>query len=368
MVVRKTRKPANPKRGWKQKHEYDFWLLGKRHRKGRFQTKAEAEAAEELKRKEVLSGKRIMTFRAAYNEYIASIRNKAVTTLESYADFMNKTIGPSLGHLYLEEVKTHEIDKVKQSMPKTWGPKTINQRLILVRSVLRFAWKRGWLEHVPYVPMEKLPTKHVDWYQLGERDRLLQGMFELQPQWYFFFYLTARCGLRVGEMYPMEHEQFRQELLQIVVDRAAQRGHKARPVIVKRFRKGGDTNLLHVTDDIMSAYRWHVQQGYAGNRLVFCPNDVIPKHLDSHQAPLDVVIEKLGIRRLTHHKLGRHSVGSQADDVGATTKAIQRQLGHRSPASTAKYVHGSSKAQRAIVEKLRPARAPHEPPPPEKLN
>lgn len=369
MVTRKTRRPANPKPGSKPSHEYDFRLLGKRHRKGRFRTNAEAVAAEKLKREELLSGKTIITFRAAYSEYIASLRGRrAITTIEAYEAFMETDIAPKLAHLLLDEVSTHVLDKLKQGLPSSLGPKSINQRLILIRAVLRFAWKRQWLRHIPFVPMEALKKKAVDWYVRDERDEFVQGVFDHQPQWYFFFYLAARTGLRVGEVYPIEHSQFRCEQQQLVVDRAAERGTKTRDVVVKPHRKAGDTMVLEVTQDIIDAYRWHCAQGYAGKRLVFCPNDVIPKHLDSHKAPLNVVVQKTGIRRLTHHKLGRHSVGSQADEMGATQKAIQRQLGHASPASTAKYIHGSSKAQRAIVEGLRPDRAPHEDPPREELN
>lgn len=368
MVIRKTRKPKNAKPGWKASHEYDFRLLGRRHRKGRFKTSAEAAAAERLEREKLLSGKSTMTFRAAYDEYMLSIKKKAITTQEDYATFMERTIAPKLAHLLLDEVTTHEIDKLKQAMPAKWGPKSINQRLILVRAVLRFAWKRGWLRSPPFVPMETVPTKHIEWYQVDERDQLHQGFFDHQPQWYFFYYLASRCGLRVGEMYPIEHDQFRCDKLQLVIDKAAQRGTKTRPVNVKPARKGGDTSINGISEDIVTAYRWHCDQGYAGKRLVFCPNDVIPKFLDSHKAPLEIVIAKLGIRRLTHHKLGRHSVGSQADDIGATTKAIQRQLGHKSPASTAKYVHGSAKAQQAIVDGLRPVRPPHESIPQDELN
>ena len=348
---------------------YDFWLLGKRHRKARFRTKAEAAAAERLKREELLSGQVRKTFREAYDEYMLDIaRTAAQSTIDDFKRFMEKNLAPVIGHLQLSEVSTFVIAKLKQKFPKTWGPKSINQRLILLRAVLRFAWRMEWIPHQPHVPMEKVGSKHVEWYSIEERDRLNQGMFEHQPQWYFFFYLSARLGLRTGEVYPIEHEQFQLDSMQLVIDRAAQRGTKDRPADVKPYRKAGDTMTLGITQDIVDAYRWHLKQGYAGKRLVFCPTDVIPKFLDSHRAPLEIVVKKIGLRRLTHHKLGRHSVGSQADDIGATTKAIQKQLGHQSAQSTAKYVHGSSKAQRAIVEALRPSRAPHEPPPRDELN
>jgi len=74
-----------------------------------------------------------------------------------------KWIEPELGHLYIEGVDTSALDAFKRALPKRLGPKTVNQHLILIRAVLRFLWKRSLLKGVPYVPMEPVETKHVDW-------------------------------------------------------------------------------------------------------------------------------------------------------------------------------------------------------------
>lgn len=70
-------------------------------------------------------------------------------------------------------------------------------------------WKRGHLTSVPYVPMESAPERATEWYTEEERDRLLQGMFEMFPQWYAFFYLTTRLGLRTGEVYAIARDRIR---------------------------------------------------------------------------------------------------------------------------------------------------------------
>ena len=65
-------------------------------------------------------------------------------------------------------------------------------------------------------------------------------------------------------------------------------------------------------------------------------------------------------RMLNHHKLGRHSVASQAVTSGESVKAVKAQLGHKSEQSTHKYAHLGSGAQRRLVEALAPTRAPHQ--------
>jgi hypothetical protein len=48
--------------------------------------------------------------------------------------------------------------------------------------------------------------------------------------------------------------------------------------------------------------------------------------LDSHTA-------ELGLRSLSHHEVGRHSVASQAVSSGQSAKAVQAQIRHRSEQS-----------------------------------
>jgi integrase len=64
-----------------------------------------------------------------------------------------------------------------------------------------------------------------------------------------------------------------------------------------------------------------------------------PRYIDSHVRPLTLVQQKLGLRLLSHRKVGRHSVASQAVTGGESFKAVQAQLGHRSEQSTHKYSH-----------------------------
>lgn len=338
--------------------EYDFRLLGERHRKSRWRTRAHAAAAEKLKMEELLSGTSKITFADAYDRYVAATR-LAVTTREDYDRFMDRDIRSHIGHLFIEQVTTDDIDKIKAALAPTLGPKSINQRLIVVSAVLRFEWKRQKLAHVPWIPMETVPKKHVEWYSVDERDRFLKGVYDLQPQWYLFFYLTMRLGLRCGEIYPIEHSKFMRERGRVLIDQAAVRGTTTRPLVLK-LRKGNDTLVLEVTSDVFDAYDWHCRMGFAGQQYVFCPSDKIPKYLDSHKAPIRIVQDALALRPLSHHRLGRHSVGSQANQHGSDPKAIQAQLGHQSPQSTQKYLHVSNDAQRKLVESLRPARAPHE--------
>lgn len=337
---------------------YDFQLDGYgRHRKGGFRTKAEAEVAERRAREALLLGKKRITMVEAFDRYVAATTMKD-RSRDSITWLWKERIEPELGHLYIEEVRTSTMDKLKQGLPKHLAPAARNRHLEIVRAVLRFMWKREELSHVPYVPMESKVRPHRDWYTEAERDRLLGGIFEQAPEWYCFFYLTARLGLRRGEVYAIEHRQIRNIPAQLVVDQALQVGTKSRPAKLVT-RKNAEAYVLGISQDVVDAIKWHIREGHAGKRYLFSKDGTFPVYLDSYKRSLLKVQRALGLRELGHHAIGRHSVASQAVTNGVSIKAVQAQLGHRSEQSTHVYAHLGSKAQLRLVEGLRPKEPPH---------
>jgi len=165
-------------------------------------------------------------------------------------------------------------------------------------------------------------------------------------------------GLRVGEVYAIAHRQIRRHPPRLIVDQAVQRGTKTRDARLAS-RKNDEAYVLDLTDDVLAAVDWHVAKGYAGPDFLFSKTGHFPRYIDSYVRPLQLVQQKLGLRMLSHHRVGRHSVASQAVTSGESIKAVQAQLGHRSEQSTHQYAHLGSGAQRRLVEALQPANAPH---------
>jgi integrase len=337
--------------------QYDFKLQGyRRQRKAGFKTRAEAREAERRAREDLISGRKRVLFADAYEEYLSATTMKD-RSRDSYRHLW-PSIEPTLGHLFVEEVDTPAMDALKRALPSHLGPKSVNNRLALVRAVLRFCWKRGTLSAIPYVPTERAPKSKPDWYSEAERDRFLAEMFAKQPRWYLFFYLSARLGLRVSEVYAIARSRLRDIPPQLIIDRGVQRGTNDRPAMLVT-RKNNEAYVLDLTQDILDAIRWHVRQGYAGPEFLFSKDGTFPRYIDSYKRPMLAVQNALGLRPLSHHALGRHSVASQAVTSGHSIKAVQAQLGHRSEQSTHVYAHLGSGAQLRLVESLQPAVAPH---------
>ena len=336
---------------------YDFKLPGRdRERKGGYRTRQAALCAGQALLVKLENGTNEILFSDAYRAYMAAaqLKDRARDTYEHHW----KRIGPILGHLVLEEITTSELDAFKQQLPRTLGPRSVNHHLTLIRAILRFMWKREKLARLPYVPTLSVPKREMPWYSTAERDRLLAGMFRLQPRWYVFFYLTCRLGLRRGEVYAIARSKIRDIPPQIVVDAQVQRGTKTRPAELST-RKNKVAYTLSVSKDVMDAIRWHIDQGYAGEEFLFSKDGTFPVYIDSYERPLRAVQDALGLRPLGHHAIGRHSVASQAATGGESIQAIQAQLGHQDESSTHAYAHLASTAQLHVVDSLAPAAPPH---------
>ncbi|MBN2715312.1 MAG: tyrosine-type recombinase/integrase [Deltaproteobacteria bacterium] len=336
---------------------YEFRLPGRgKFRKGRFATKADALMEGRALAEKLLAGGEEFTFKDAYEVYMR------VTTMTDRSrdkwEHVYSRLGPHIGHVFIEDVTTSLMDELKLNLPEHLGPKSVNHHLALIKAVLRYMWKREHLKNVPYVPMERVPVKKPKWYTQEERDKLLDGMFRLQPRWYLFFYLTCRLGLRVGEVYAISKRQISEVPPRLLVDQAVQRGTKERPAILKT-RKNNEEYSLELTQDMLDAIKWHYDQGYGGDEYLFSMDGTFPTYIDSYVRPLQSVQRELGMRTLSHHAIGRHSVASQAATGGESIKVIQMQLGHRSEASTHKYAHTNSEAQLRLVKSLTPVSPPH---------
>ncbi|UCF47125.1 MAG: hypothetical protein JSU89_08055, partial [Myxococcales bacterium] len=167
-----------------KKWQYDFRARGKRYRKSGFRTKAQALAAEKRAQEDAMSDRRRMTLAAAYEMYMEAGRRRMKPLARDHWERRWPLIEPVLGHLYLDEIKTLEMDRLKQSLPAHYAPATVNHHLALVRAVLRFALTRELIDTIPHVPTERVIRKQPKWYTEQERDRLLGGMYEMQPRWY----------------------------------------------------------------------------------------------------------------------------------------------------------------------------------------
>lgn len=97
----------------------------------------------------------------------------------------------------------------------------------------------------------------------------------------------------------------------------------------------------------------------AGPEFLFSMDGRFSKNVNDHARPLLQVQRALGLRELGPHKIGRHSVASQAATGGHSIKTIQAQLGHRSAQSTHRYAHLGSEAQLRLVQDLGPTSPPH---------
>jgi len=136
-------------------------------------------------------------------------------------------------------------------------------------------------------------------------------------------------------VYAISRDRIREVPPLLIIDRAVQEGYKERrPKLITR--KNDRVLTLRLPSDVVDAIRWHIGEGYAGPEFLFSQDGTWPQKVNDHEGPLRDVQKALGLKVLSHHKIGRHSVASQAATGGQPIKTIQAQLGHRSSRGSAR--------------------------------
>jgi hypothetical protein len=88
--------------------------------------------------------------------------------------------------------------------------------------------------------------------------------------------------------------------------------------------------VLDLTAHVLAAIDWHVSEGYGGPEFLFSKTDVFPRYIDSHVRALKLVQQKLGLRVLSHHKVGEAHVNVASTEVEDASGA-RTQMSEMSP-------------------------------------
>jgi len=112
------------------------------------------------------------------------------------------TLGERLGHLYLSDLQTADIEAYKRArMADEVKASTINNELRLLRTVLNWAARNGYKQFVPDVEVRRLKqtSRRVHCWSADEVDRLYEATRERYPHLLPMFVFLANTGCRKGE-------------------------------------------------------------------------------------------------------------------------------------------------------------------------
>jgi integrase len=216
----------------------------------------------------------------------------------------------------------------------------VNNVLIVLSKILKYAQESELLEKIPRIKALKLSPQKFDFFQPEELDRLVAAV-EREPEWRAAILVASEAGLRMGEVLALRWEDIDLKAGKLTVMRTDWRGQVGSP-------KGGRERTVPLTTRLAAALR---ELRHLRGPLVFCWGDGSRWTFTTMRAGLKRQQKRAGLRITGWHAL-RHSFCSHLAMRGATPKAIQDLAGHTSLAITQKYLHIAPSELRSAIALL----------------
>jgi integrase/recombinase XerD len=263
-------------------------------------------------------------FDSLYEQHVNALhrQGKAERTIDSYARAIRRItefFGLCPDQLTQDHLKDYFSALVKSH---SWSTVKVD------RNGLQFFYKyvieRPWI----WVDIVKPPQKRVlpDILSVKEVERVINGTRELRYQ---TFILTAySLGLRLGETLNLRVGDIDSDRMKIHV----------------RMGKGKKDRFVTLPDASLKALRayWVTHR----NPQLLFPNGKTAEIRHNATAPMDrgglqksfkVIVKSCGIhKQVTPHSL-RHCYGAHLVETGLNLRAIQQEMGHECPKTTALY-------------------------------
>lgn len=237
---------------------------------------------------------------------------------------LRRHVLPALGHLYLDEIKAHHIQKMMIDMRAAgFAPGTCNRPVIFMRYIFNLAADWG----IP--KLERNPAKKVALFEEVKRERylsaeemraLMAALREDENQLAAMaIELLLLTGGRRNEITQArwEYVNFDQKTLLVPLSKSGKPRlislSQAAVNLIARLESRGKSDWLFPSP----------RTGQPGPALYY---------------PWDRVRKRAGLENVRLHDL-RHSYASNLVNGGVSLYVVQQLLGHTSPTTTQRYAH-----------------------------
>ena len=257
--------------------------------------------------------------------------------LRSVEGIIRLWVVPLMGKTRIDRVNTSMMEEARQGILEAKrSPLTGNLMVRSARLLWRYAVRIGYIDRVPFQSQEmrvqRKPRPTVPAARIQEFFAAVDATCQ-NPQARLMFRVMVGLGLRQSEALGMRWEWFD----------AAQRTYCV------GLAKGKEARVIPVPSWLWRAL--HESTPRTLSEWVFPAHDFKPHRPNFLQKPLETIAKKLGLGRLTQHRL-RATFASLHAQAGTPITEIQGMLGHKNIATTMIYVETSLDAKRSAQDNL----------------
>jgi site-specific recombinase XerD len=278
-------------------------------------------------------------FDSLYRKHVSALRRqgKAASTIDVYARALRRVTAywnKCPDTLTLNQLETYFNDLVQSH---SWSTVKVDRNGLqfFYQHVLNKDWQ--WVDIVKPPRQRTLP----DLLTRAEIERLINSTRELRYQ--TFILAAYSMGLRLSEVLSLQVRDIDSARLQVHVRQS--KGNKDRFVLLP-------TLTLQALRRYWASHRNPTWLFPAGQSADARASATTRQPGGSQQKAFKAILHDCGIHKAaTPHTL-RHCYGAHLVEAGINLRAIQHQMGHESPKTTALYTQLTDQAQTDVAQRI----------------
>ncbi|MCA8972836.1 MAG: site-specific integrase [Planctomycetes bacterium] len=313
------------------------------------------------------------TFASFAREYL-DVQDKSRSNYQNKERDLRLHLVPFFGEIPIDEITRRHIDRFKAHMRKPRGerassrrskhrkekaltgrrkggpmsPKTINNTLGTLRTMLRMAADYGLIDRVPRIQFEKVEKNDPQFLEFEESTRVIEAT---SPEWRTLVHFAVATGLRRGEL--MEVRWGDLQLNRAPAQVRVRRGVRRRPngSWESKATKSERPRSVPLDEELAAMLRAQ-QDGARHTDLVFPGADGGYLSVDQLYREVVAAAQRADVDKHVHPHMLRHTFASQSTMTGVPTQVVQRWMGHASYSTTERYAHLAPDFGEELIEEV----------------
>ena len=265
--------------------------------------------------------------------------NLAPRTVEGYENIVRHHLIPSLGQIYLTQLKPQHIQHVySEKLAAGFSHRTVRYIHTTLRKSLQNALKMGMIARNPADAVEPPKVHHHEMKTMNESDIHIFLEFAKSTIYYPLFYLSLFTGMRRSELLALRWCDVDLLLCHVSVTRTLHRLQDG-SIIIRQPKTEKGRRLLSLSPSTAIVLAEHRQQQeqlrqsigltLKEDDFVFCHEDRSPLLPNTVSHAWAKLASKVGLKGVRLHD-ARHSHASLMLKQGVHPKIVQERLGHAS--------------------------------------
>lgn len=269
-----------------------------------------------------------ITLNSLFEKFIASKKDKAKRTVDSYESSYNCHLKPILGPKKVKDIRLFHGEQIKQSLwEKELSHGRINDVIILSKILLKFGVRQGHLYINPFTNLDKVKEvkKEIKYWTKEETELFLNSL--ANEHYYSLFMITLNTGLRKSEVCGLMWDSIDFSNRIITVRRIRDRYG------LKETTKGSESRRIPMNKLVLEEFEKLLKRRLHPSYVFTKPTGEPVSYEHLSDRVFNSFVRKSKLRKIRFHDL-RTTYSSHFCINNGNVFALSKILGHKSVTTT----------------------------------